>query len=314
MLQPKRTKFRKAHKGRIHGMATSGGTTLDFGAVRPEGAGAGARHRAPDRGGAPRAHAPHEARRPRLDPRLPGRAGVEEAARSAHGLGQGRARVLGRRGSSRAASCSRSTACRCSSPRRRSRSRAAKLPIKTRFVAAHRRVGETSMKADDVQRDDRRPARRRAAEAEEGAVQPALPAGDRPAREHRRACARCAATSRASRPSPRRSARPRRRSKERRNAEAHAAGHRGERQARQDRRGPGRAPLHAPGAEEDRAALEEVSRPRRDERVPGRRHVWHRGAPADLEAQALDRGPGREAGEEFRRAQFAQQERGRGAS
>jgi len=31
MLSPKRTKFRKAHKGRIHGMA-KGGTTLNFGA------------------------------------------------------------------------------------------------------------------------------------------------------------------------------------------------------------------------------------------------------------------------------------------
>lgn len=30
MLQPKRTKFRKAHKGRIHGLA-KGGTNLDFG-------------------------------------------------------------------------------------------------------------------------------------------------------------------------------------------------------------------------------------------------------------------------------------------
>jgi len=30
MLQPKRTKFRKAHKGRIHGMA-KGGTNLTFG-------------------------------------------------------------------------------------------------------------------------------------------------------------------------------------------------------------------------------------------------------------------------------------------
>jgi len=30
MLQPKRTKFRKAHKGRIHGMA-KGGTSLTFG-------------------------------------------------------------------------------------------------------------------------------------------------------------------------------------------------------------------------------------------------------------------------------------------
>lgn len=40
MLQPKKTKFRKAHKGRIHGAAT-GGTTLNFGefglkAVEPE--------------------------------------------------------------------------------------------------------------------------------------------------------------------------------------------------------------------------------------------------------------------------------------
>lgn len=40
MLQPKRSKFRKAHKGRIHGKA-KGGTTLNFGAyglkaVEPE--------------------------------------------------------------------------------------------------------------------------------------------------------------------------------------------------------------------------------------------------------------------------------------
>lgn len=40
MLQPKRTKFRKAHKGRIHGMA-KGGTDVSFGefglkAVEPE--------------------------------------------------------------------------------------------------------------------------------------------------------------------------------------------------------------------------------------------------------------------------------------
>jgi len=30
MMQPKKTKFRKAHKGRIHGVATSG-ATLSFG-------------------------------------------------------------------------------------------------------------------------------------------------------------------------------------------------------------------------------------------------------------------------------------------
>ena len=31
MLSPKRTKYRKAHKGRIHGLA-KGGTSLNFGA------------------------------------------------------------------------------------------------------------------------------------------------------------------------------------------------------------------------------------------------------------------------------------------
>src|SRR5205814_578337 len=63
--------------------------------VRPEGDGARPPDRAPDRGRPSRHHAPHEARRPRLDPRLPGRAGVEEAGRGPHGLRQGRARVLG---------------------------------------------------------------------------------------------------------------------------------------------------------------------------------------------------------------------------
>ena len=96
MLQPKRTKFRKAFKGRIHG-AAKGGTDLNFGshglkAVEPE-----RRDRAPDRGGTPRHHAPHEARRPRVDPHLPGRAGDEEAGRSPHGLGQGQHRAVGAR-------------------------------------------------------------------------------------------------------------------------------------------------------------------------------------------------------------------------
>ena len=36
MLQPKRTKFRKQHKGRIHG-AAKGGTVLNFGEVLASG-------------------------------------------------------------------------------------------------------------------------------------------------------------------------------------------------------------------------------------------------------------------------------------
>ena len=72
------------------------GRRADLRPVRAQGAGAGARHRAPDRGGAARPHPSHEARGPGVDPHLPGRAGVEEAARSAHGLGQGHAGILGR--------------------------------------------------------------------------------------------------------------------------------------------------------------------------------------------------------------------------
>jgi hypothetical protein len=56
MLQPKRTKFRKQFKGRIHGAAKGGFSLNSTSAVWPEGDGAGARHRAPDRGGAPRHH------------------------------------------------------------------------------------------------------------------------------------------------------------------------------------------------------------------------------------------------------------------
>jgi len=54
MMQPKKTKFRKAHKGRIHGVATSG-ATLSFGQFGPEGDGARAHHRASDRSRPPRA-------------------------------------------------------------------------------------------------------------------------------------------------------------------------------------------------------------------------------------------------------------------
>ena len=132
MLQPKRTKFRKQFKGRIHGNAT-GGAELNFGSYRPEGARAGARHRAPDRGGAPRDHAPDEARRPRLDPHLPGRAGVEEADRSAHGQGQGHAGVLGGRVKP-GRIMFEIDGVPAELAREALRLGAAKLPIRTRFV------------------------------------------------------------------------------------------------------------------------------------------------------------------------------------
>src|SRR5438270_515755 len=44
---------------------------------------------------APRADPAHEARRPGLDPHLPGRPGIQEARRSAHGLRQGHPGIMG---------------------------------------------------------------------------------------------------------------------------------------------------------------------------------------------------------------------------
>ena len=67
-----------------------------FRPVRPEVAGARARHCSPDRSGPPRDHPRDEARRPRVDPRVPRSAGFQEAGRSPHGQGQGLGRVLGR--------------------------------------------------------------------------------------------------------------------------------------------------------------------------------------------------------------------------
>ena len=56
MLQPKKTKYRKAFKGKIHGNA-KGGTDAELWLLWSQGAGAGADHRAPDRSGSPCDHA-----------------------------------------------------------------------------------------------------------------------------------------------------------------------------------------------------------------------------------------------------------------
>src|SRR6267378_1109789 len=69
--------------------------------VRPESDGARAHHRTSDRSRTACADPSHEARRPRLDPDFPGFASVEEARRSAHGLGQGHAGIVGSAGEAR---------------------------------------------------------------------------------------------------------------------------------------------------------------------------------------------------------------------
>src|SRR3954449_3245315 len=105
MLSPKRTKYRKQHKGRIHGVA-KGGTTLNFGAyglkaqeparltarqieaarravTRRQKAGGPARAAGGEAGAPPpRNPPPHQASGPRLDPDFPGRARLVEACRS----------------------------------------------------------------------------------------------------------------------------------------------------------------------------------------------------------------------------------------
>ena len=186
MLQPTRTKFRKAHKGRIHGQA-KGGTTLNFGsfglkAVEPERltarqieAARRAITRAMKRAGrvwirifpdVPVTKKPAEVRMGsgKGAPELwvarvkPGRImfeldGVNEAtAREALALGRGQA--------------SDQDAHR----------QAAGLSARGRGRGGH--------EGGRDQRHDARPARRAAGQAEEGAVQPALPAGVGAAREH----------------------------------------------------------------------------------------------------------------------------------
>ena len=71
MLQPKRTKFRKMHKGRIKGLA-KGGSDLNFGTYGLKALAARACHRASDRSCTSCHDASHETSGPRLDPDLPG--------------------------------------------------------------------------------------------------------------------------------------------------------------------------------------------------------------------------------------------------
>src|SRR5262249_58562697 len=106
---------------------------------------------------------------------------------------------------------------------------------------------------------------------------------------------RRAVTSRASRPSRRRRApRPPTRSKGAlTHAETYPSGRRRQRQAGQDGGGARRSPLHPSDLQEDDPRYEELSRARREQPVKAGRHGVDRGEQADLEIEALDRGPGR---------------------
>jgi hypothetical protein len=78
MLQPKKMKFRKTFKGRIKGDA-KGGSALNFGAYGLKALEPERDHRPPDRGRTSRhPRATCKSSGPFVDPRVPGRSGVEE--------------------------------------------------------------------------------------------------------------------------------------------------------------------------------------------------------------------------------------------
>jgi large subunit ribosomal protein L16 len=138
MLQPKRTKFRKAFKGRIHGDA-KGGTALNFGAfglkaMEPE------RITARQIEAARRAITRHIRRQGRLWIRIfPDVPVSSKPPKSAWARARAR-RNSGSPASSPAASCSSWTAFPARSPRSLSSAPMEKLPIKTKVVA---RLGES---------------------------------------------------------------------------------------------------------------------------------------------------------------------------
>ena len=288
MLQPKRTKFRKRSRAASTAWR-KGGTELNFGAYGMKALEPGRVTARADRGGAPRHHPPPQARRPRLDPHLPGRAGV---ARSRPRSAWARARARsssGSPGSSPAAIMFEIDGVPEDLASEAIRLGAAKLPIGTQVhqAPAGRRGGGV-MKAVEVRRKTRRPAERAARPAEEGAVQPALPEGDRAARGYRPRAAGAARH----RPRPDHPGRARegrgRELEERDDAEAHPARDGRQRQERQDGGRVGRAARHAPYLQEVHPALEEVPRARRRQPVQGRRRGADPRVPADLEAQDLE--------------------------
>ena len=132
MLQPKRTKFRKQHKGRINGVATSG-VNLAFGqfglkALEPE------RVTARQIEAARRALTRHMKRAGQVWIRVfPDVPVSKKPLEVRMGSGKGTPEYWVVRVKP-AASCSKSTACRKQIAREALALAAAKLPIKTRFI------------------------------------------------------------------------------------------------------------------------------------------------------------------------------------
>jgi large subunit ribosomal protein L16 len=189
MMQPKRSKFRKAFKGRIHGNA-KGGFALNFGefglkAMEPE------RVTARQIEAARRALTRHMKRAGRVWIRVfPDVPVSKKPIEVRMGKGKGApewwiARVAPGRIMFEIDGVPESLAREAFSLA------AAKLPIKTRFVQRIAELGRLNHENDQPSfrpsRHDRRSAHRRGAQAQERAVQPAIPEGERTIARH---CAR----------------------------------------------------------------------------------------------------------------------------
>src|SRR3979490_711612 len=290
MMQPKKTKFRKAHKGRIHGTATSG-ATLSFGQF-------GLKAMAPERitarqiEAARRALTRHMKRAGRVWIRIfPDVPVSKKPAEVRMGSGKGTpelwvARVKPGRVIFEIDGVTGQTA------KERLARAAPKLPSTTRFVARSAEWGRDQGRDKNRRypRNEPRSDGRRRPQSEEGALQPAFPARHRAAGEHVAA----ALSSPRHRPhQDHRRAEARREEVRGRHAKTYASRCGRQRQASQDGCGARRPPLYPSDLQEDDSTLEKLPCARREQRVQAGRPGVDRGKQADLETEALDRGPGR---------------------
>ena len=256
-----------------HSRQCEGRVCAQFRRVRAQGDGAGACHRASDRGRPPRADPAYEARRPCLDPCFPDVPVSKKPIEVRMGKGKGApefwSRVAPGRimfevdGVPRASRARRSPSLRRSCRSRRASFSASRNRGRFSHENASRlsdiRVMTKDQLSDEALKLKKERFNLRFQKAS-GQLQDTARV-----RVVRRDIARVmtvAAQKRAA-------ARPR----TKHYAEENFAGRRGQRQAGKDARGEGRAPVHPPAAEEDRAPVEELPRACRKQDPEGRRHV-----------------------------------------
>ena len=136
MLQPARTKYRKQQKGRNTGVATRG-NKVSFGEYGLKATTRGRLTARQLEAGAPRHVAPHQARRPHLDPGVPGQADLAASPPKCAWATARAIRSTSSARSSRARSFSRWTASTEALAKEAFALASAKLPFRTIVRAAH---------------------------------------------------------------------------------------------------------------------------------------------------------------------------------